>query len=352
MARLGMVRPVKMGSEVRGGGLYAERLYEALQKIDGLSVSWENLSFWPSVYRRFDLVHFPYFDLFFPTFPPVRLAKTVVTLHDLIPLRFPGHFPLGKRAKIVWPIQRALVKMTEAVITDSQAAKKDIIALVGYPSEKIYVVPLAADGKFKKISDRFALDGIKEKYKLAKEFVLYVGGVNWNKNLPTLIRACGEVRVSLVIVGQEALGIGADFTHIENQPLAEIISLCQGNALVERLGYVPTEDLVAIYNLATVYAQPSVYEGFGLPVLEALACGTVVVCGRNSSLVEVGGEAAVYADVTDVSDLGREIQKVLRLSKSSREKIVEKGRRRAAEFSWERTAKETYEVYREVLARS
>lgn len=339
--KVALVKPPHSGSLVRGVGFYGERLYSALQKLKEIEVKFVDFSFSPNKYKNFDLVHFVYFDLFYLTFPPIRQKKTIVTLHDIIPLKFPEAYPLGIRGKTVWPIQNILLKTVNAVITDSQTSKNDISRIAGISPEKINVTYLAADNVFRKIVDPLKLEFVTSKYRLPKKFVLYVGGVNWNKNLLALVEACQKNNLNLVIVGKEALEEKVDFSNVENTPFKKFLEKTHGDEKIKRLGYVPTEDLVGIYSLATVYCQPSIYEGFGLPVLEAMGCGCPVVCGKNSSLSEIAGNAATYADVQSPDDLAEKIKNI----KPTGLEISQ-----AKKFSWEKTAKATYDVYQKVLA--
>lgn len=332
--RVALVRPPHGGSLVRGVGFYAQRLFDSLVTL-GLDIHWVDFSFSPIRYSGYDLVHFPYFDLFYLTFPPVRFSKTVVTLHDVTPLVFPEAFPVGIRGKNVWPIQKALLQTADAILTDSENSKRDIIKITGAPAGKVAVTYLAPDDAFRPMKNP------EKKYGLPKDFVLYVGGVNWNKNLPTLVRACKKAELPLVIVGKEALGEGLDLFHAESRPFKELLGLIDDGAKVIRLGFVQTSDLVAVYNLAKVYCQPSVYEGFGLPILEAMSCGTPVVCGKNSSLTEIAGEAGHYANVEDEHDLAAKL-----LSAKPGKELAQ-----AAKFTWGKTAKATYEIYEKVLGK-
>lgn len=338
---IALVKPPHVGSLVRGVGFYTQRLLSALNEIPKLKVQLVDFSYFPQSYRGFNLVHFPYFDFFHLTLPPWRNFATVVTIHDIIPLRFPQHFPLGVRGKTVWPIQKKLLQKVDLIITDSKSSKSDISKITAVPLPKVQVTYFAADEKFKPVKDFATLHKIKRKYNLPEKFVLYVGGVNWNKNLPTLVRACREANVSLVVVGQEALGENLDLEHAESQSYNEFINLITDRPKVLRLGFVPTEDLVVIYNLAGVYVQPSLYEGFGLPILEAMSCNCPVICGHNSSLPEVAGDAATFADVENFQDLAQKIAQVKRTGRELSQ---------AAKFTWENTAHKTYEIYQKVLA--
>lgn len=321
MLNIALIKPPKLAKTFRGGDYYSQHLAEYLsQKLTGFNPL-----------KHYDLVHFPYFDPFFFTLPPVRFSKTVVTVHDLIPLKYPEHFPLGKRAKITWPIQKKLLQNVDAVITDSKASQGDIAKIIGLPDNRIHVVPLAADKIFK------PLKNIQNNLHLPPKFAMFVGGVNWNKNVISLINACQQAKIPLVLVGLEFLAGKVNLRHVENRPLQNILTAIDKNPLFIRLGFVETQELVDVYNLASVYVQPSIDEGFGLPILEAMGCGTPVICGKNGSLPEVAGDAATYADVEDVNDLA---EKISHVKKTGREIS------QAAKFSWKITAQKTYEIYK------
>ncbi|MBI4099495.1 glycosyltransferase family 4 protein [Candidatus Microgenomates bacterium] len=327
MISIALVKPPQAGGLVRGSGYYVDHLLTALSRR--VRVSLVEFSFLPGAYKKFDLVHFPYFDEYFFTLPPVLPKRAIVSILDCTKLKFKDHFPIGPRGKVAWSWQKNRAVKATAVITISNSAKTDIETFFHIPAAKINVTYLAADPIFKPV-------------KIKKEsFVLYVGGVNWNKNLPTLIRACQKIKTSLILVGQEFLARDADLTHIENQPLKEILSLIKNDPRVKIPGFVPAADLVKLYNQAKVYVQPSIYEGFGLPVLEAMSCGTPVVCGRSGSLSEIAGAGATYADVTSVDDLAQKIATVRPTGKEIAQ---------AKRFSWGETAKMTEAIYEKILA--
>lgn len=335
--KVGLINPPK-GNNVRGVGYYIDHLYEAL-KQKNIDVSRIDYSLFAISYNPFDIIHFPYFSPFFLDgsfallYPFAFSKKIVVTVHDLTPLKFPEHFPLGKRAKIVWPIQKNALKLVNAICTDSECSRRDITEITGVGD--INVTYLAADCAFKPIKDVKKLKSIKVKYSLPNRFAMYLGGANWNKNLPTLIRACDKIKMPLILVGKELMGQGADFSNIENQPLKFVID---SGAI--KLGFVPDEDLVALFNLASVYVQPSYYEGFGLPVLQAMAVGTPVICGKVGSLPEIAGEAATYVDITSVDKLALAIKNV----KKTGCEIAQ-----TKKFSWDKTATETIKIYETIL---
>jgi glycosyltransferase involved in cell wall biosynthesis len=278
-------------------------------------------------------------------------------------------------------MQKFSLKQANAVITDSNSSKEDIKQLIGIKDNKISVVPLAAGEKFSDLGYRSKdisgslksnILNLKSKYKLPEKFVLYVGDVTWNKNLPRLLDSIIEAKVPLVMVGKSLISEDFDKTNPWNHDLIRINEIIDSlgsktddlrsrksaqfinhksliiNHQVLRLGFVPDEDLVALYNIATVFVMPSLYEGFGLPVLEAMACGCPVVTSREGSLSEVAGEAAFFVDAYDYKDIAGGIKKVFE-SESLQKELSEKGLKRARDFSWKKSAELTLDVYRQAI---
>lgn len=361
--------PLKRGDKVRGVGEYTRQLFAALGKkaktsknlhISEVDLSKDDLS-------GHDLLHLPYFSPFQTTLPKNSNTKVIVTIHDLTPLIYPKHYPPGFRGWLNLQAQKRRLKEVDAIITDSETSKKDIVRFFGIKTEKIFPTHLAAADHFRVVNSKDKLEKVARKYRLPKKFVLYVGDINYNKNIPGLIKACSLAKLPLVIVGKQAKEIeelGVDLHSISgprdwirflfNQPHPElahykkILSAYKSNNQVMRLGFVPIEELVAIYNLATVYCQPSFYEGFGLPVLEAMACGTPVVAARTQALVEIAGNSALFADPKDPKDLADKIKSVFN-DKKLQEELLKKGLKLSKKYSWKKTASETIRVYKAAL---
>ncbi len=331
MIRIGFVTtPLTSGHSARGVGFYTKNLLEHLKdqssKFD-MEIVENDLSA--------DLVHYPFFDLFTNTLPIIRNSKTVVTIHDVIPLEFPNHYPPGIKGNLNLMLQKVALGSADRVITDSYASVNTIHKYLGVPNNKIKLVYLAAADHFKPIKDKKRLSEVRKKYNLPEKFVLYVGDFNWNKNIPSLIEAVKRTGYSLVWVGKHALEIESlDLSHPE---LSQLKNLSLDSTL--RLGFVPDEDLAVIYNLANVYCQPSFAEGFGLPVLEALACGTPVACSNTHSLPEITANHADYFDPHEVDQIVEALNSAM-----LRERYVPE-----LDFSWEKTAENTLLVYKEVL---
>lgn len=332
---------------VRGSGFYIEQLRKSLQQY----YSNNTYTLFSRSYllpNDIDLVHIPYFEPFFLTLPLRKQFPTVVTVHDLIPLLFPEHFPSGIGGSIKWQIQKFVLNKSNAVITDSHMSKKDIARYTGIPDKKIHVIYLAASDLFKPISDSNILTRTRTKYKLPHKFALYVGDVTWNKNLIRLMSAVKKLNLILVMVGNALIQENFDRTNPWNKDLVRAQELAKDDKRIIRVGFVPTDDLVCLYNSASVFVMPSLYEGFGLPVIEAMACGTPVVTTRAGSLSEVAGDACIYVDPFDTDNIAKGIGEVF-FSKDLQLKLQRTGLEQAKKFSWRKTATETIGVYEKIL---
>jgi glycosyltransferase involved in cell wall biosynthesis len=349
--------PLVSGHKVRGIGFYTKNLIESLgDKVKAVDFSSADLN-------KFDVVHIPFFNPFFVNIPTNTSAKVIVTIHDVIPLIHPKHYPPGIKGSIRLLINKILLKKVRAVITDTEASKKDIVRLLGVPVNKVYTTHLAPGKEFQILETKDIVK-VKEKYNLPDKFALYVGDVNYNKNIPGLIKACKQINTTLVVVGKQALDIEGDYdlvslrgprdwfrfvfgiSHPQIAHFKGMTNEFKDKGII-RLGFLPENDLVALYNLATVYCQPSFYEGFGLPVLEAMACGLPVVAARTQALVEIGEPACLFANPKDPSDIADKINRVIK-NKSLRLKLIKAGLDLVKNYSWDKTAKETFEVYKNV----
>lgn len=340
------VSPLKTGHQFRGIGIYTQNLLQAFKRIKITGFSSELIEK-GEIPKDIDLIHYPFFDLFFLTLPFKKVKPTIVTIHDVIPLIFPQAFPLGIRGKLKLEAQKLSLKGVKGVITDSENSRKDIVDYLNFPKEKVHVVPLAPGEEFKKISDKNLLEKTKKKYDLPDNFILYVGDVNYNKNIPGLIKAFASLKqekLKLVLVGKA-------FMNKKIKETQEIFALVKSLNLEEKiifLGWISSEELVAIYNQATVYCQPSFYEGFGLPVLEAMACGCPVVCADNSSLREICGQSALMVKTDTIYSIAQGLKTLLD-SKAKQEELSQKGLKWVGNFSWLKTAQKTYEIYQKVV---
>lgn len=344
------VSPLHTGHKVRGIGFYTKRLLKALRKNDEIKIK-ELKSPQEIKAQNYDLLHMPYFSPFFKTLPwPWEISRPlIVTIHDMIPAKYPQQYPAGVKGKLKWHLQKLLLKQTKFVITDSFASKYDIADLTGFPADRIYVTYLAAGEQFKRLKIGNWKLKITQKFQLPETFVLYVGDINWNKNIPSLVKACKQAEIPLVIVGEQAVNQNIDTNHPENQDLVWLQEKAKEltinhQPLIITPGFVSMDELVSLYNLAEVYVQPSFDEGFGLPVLEAMACGCPVISSNYGSLPEVVGDAGIKVEPT-AEKLAQKITKVIN-SETLQKELTEKGLKRAKEFSWKKTAEQTIKVYK------
>lgn len=342
--KIAFVRPPIAGHLKRGTGTYGEELFKALKKIDSLQISQVDCG---GDLSNFDIIHYPYFDPFFLTLPLMKVKPTIVTVHDLIPFKFPKYFPAGIKGGIKWFIQKLSLQGAKAVITDSVVSQKDITEFTGISKEKISVIYLGVRSECKLLKSADVLGRIREKYKLPQNFLLHVGDVNYNKNIPGIIKAFSRLSskyddLCLVLVGSG---------FVEDSPqLEQLISLISQLGLadkVKRLGFIDLSDLAGVYNLARVYLQLSFAEGFGLPVLEAMACGCPTVVSNISSLPELSGNASLLVDPYSEEDVISGIEKVLQ-DKEKRQGMIDAGLKWVKEFTWDKCAEETFEVYKSI----
>ena len=287
---------------------------------------------------KFDIIHSPENAALFIK---LKHQKKIITVYDITPYLFPESFtPITLlRYKLLFP---KTLKTADKIITDSNSTKRDLINYFNVPAEKIKVILLAADEKFKPLNHE-EVNEVKQRYKLEFSFILYVGTLEQRKNIPTLIKAFyklkkDETKQKLVIAGGKGWKYKEIFETIDKLNLQKDVIFT---------GYVLDEDLPALYNAADLFVYPSLYEGFGLPPLEAMACGTPVITSNTSSLPEVVGDAGIMVDPYDVDGLADAMYKVLG-NDGLREDMIKRGLERAKIFSWEKAAKETMKVYEEV----
>lgn len=339
--------PLSSEHKDRGIGTYTSELIEALKT----HASGHQFSFFTKVTeipKNADVVHYPFFDPFFLTLPVFRDKPTVVTVHDLIPVLFPEHFPRGIRGEVKWQVQRRNVSNVSHIITDSENSKKDIMRLIGFDPDRVTVVPLAPPVSMTPTRDPHKLAATMERYDLPHFFVMYVGDVNWNKNILGLLSAWHRVAVrralssdaKLVLVGKAIANMGL----AEAQEIDAYIKKLRIEDSVMRTGYVSDDDLRALYTLARACVFPSLYEGFGLPVLEAMAAGGIVVSSDVSSLSEVVGPAFIV-DPNDPKDIAQGIIRACALPVQKREEMVDKGVAWSKNFTWAKVARQTIAVY-------
>ncbi len=353
------VSPLNDGNSKRGVGYYTQNLIKALQKeikynpdyqhyeislIEDCNLSAKGGSAFGG---KIDLIHYPYFDPFKLTLP-TQSKPYLVTCHDLIPRAFKKNFPVGLKGELKWLIQKSRLQKAAYIICPSHSAKYQILDLLHYPVDHIFTTYEAASANFEKITNKVFLSKIKVKYKLPSKFVLYVGDINWNKNVPSLVKACLKLKYPIVIAGSAAVKNVPDHPWTKDilwlQSIDTSLRAKRSN-LLNLLGFVPDEELPALYNLATLYCQPSYSEGFGLPLIEAMQCGTPVCYSQESCLPEIMDFNGLHFDPYSLESIQLSLKKMW-MSKKLRQKYSKLGQIRAQFFSWKNTALQTLALYR------
>ena len=285
--------------------------------------------------RRVDVVHAPV-----NVAPLLAPAPTVVTVHDLAFLRFPEQYP-GAKQRYLNLLTRRSVERASRVIAVSENTRRDVLQNYRVPAARVVTVPNGLDPAVKPVTDPAALAAFRREHGLPERFLLFVGTLQPRKNLVGLLRAVARagdrLDLPLVVVG------GAGWQYA---PIFDEVAALGIRDRVTFAGYAEGRTLASWYSAATAFVFPSLYEGFGLPVLEAMACGTPVVTSATSSLPEVAGDAALLVDPSDVEALAAALVRVASDS-GLREDLGRRGLARARGFSWERTARETVAVYRD-----
>lgn len=299
-------------------------------------ILWEQ-SVWPIIAKleNFDLLHSMAFVL-----PLIGNVPAVVTVYDLSFIHYPDSFPKLQQAYLESQTARSCQK-AKRVITISQSSRQDVHHFFKIPLDNIDVVVPGVDSIYRPIP-ALEIEAFRQEKGLSKKFILHVGTLQPRKNIPLLLQAVAEIGrhdVDLVLIG----GRGWLYEQIFDQ-VAQLGITNQ----VHFLGYVPDEELPLWYNSASLLAFPSAYEGFGLPVVEALACGTPVVAARSSSIPEAGGDAALYFDPGNVNELAKQITAILEDPELAGGLRLA-GLKQARQFSWDRAGRETAQVYHRAL---
>ena len=309
---------------------------------------WDNVFVWNHLrlpahlaLHAVDLLHCPFYTL--PAFCP---APAVVTIHDITFELHPEWFT--RRARVAFGgFAAASARKARHVLTVSSRSRDDIIAAYRLDPSRVTAVPLAPDPEFVPITDPEILARVRSRYDLGPDYLLHVGSITPRRNIGRLLEAFATARrsrpgLTLVLAGRVESPSPPVEVEIQRKGLTGAVKVA---------GYVQPEDLPALYNGAAALVCPSLYEGFGLPVVEAMACGVPVLASNTSCFPEVAGEAALLVDPLDTEALAAGIAAVVAYG-ALRQRLVQAGLRRAAGFTWERTARETLAVYRRALPAS
>jgi glycosyltransferase involved in cell wall biosynthesis len=313
-----------------------------------LSKVWfEQISFPRSCHReRVDLRHVPYFAS-----PLMGGDTTIVTIHDLIPLILPAYrgSPL---VRVYTRLAATGARRAAAIVTDSECSRRDILRLLRVEPARTHVVYLAAQDRFKPVRDDRVLTQLRKKYGLPKGYILYLGGLDQRKNLGTLLAAYAAMNASLRNIAP--LVIAGSTPQRDSDFFPDPRRLAEEHEVQDRVtlvGWVAEEDKPALYSGAVLFVFPSLYEGFGLPVLEAMSCGTAVLVSDAASLPEIAGEGGMLFDPHQPGELAQAMN-VLLGEKSRRAELAARGLERAQLFSWEKTVLQTQRVYGSVMERA
>jgi glycosyltransferase involved in cell wall biosynthesis len=290
--------------------------------------------------ERVDLFHAPHYVL-----PPLTPCKSVVTIHDCIHLRFPQYL-----RRLGYAYARGSLWMathrSSRILTVSEASKRDILDYFHVPAGKIDVIYNGIDERFSTAPPEEDVARVRERYQLNDPFILYAGNIKPHKNIERTIEAFHMLRkssefeqVKFVIIGDEIAKYAALRHAVHRHKLHKYVRF---------FGFVPDRTLAILYRLSAVFVFPSLYEGFGLPPLEAMASGTPVITSNVSSLPEVVGDAAVLVDPLDTDAIADALRRVLTDAKL-RTDLSARGLERARQFSWERSVKRVREIYSEVI---
>ncbi|MCI0478328.1 MAG: glycosyltransferase family 4 protein [Anaerolineales bacterium] len=290
----------------------------------------------------------PRLDIFHATehlLPPLKNARTVFTLHDLIFQFFPEyHLPLNR-----WFLRNAMpyfLRRADAIIAVSECTKRDAICFYNIPPEKITVIYEAADPVLRLESDPNRIAEVRARYANSQPFLFFVGVIEPRKNIGALVDALRVLRERgyphrLLIAGRKGWLYQDTFDHVKQAGM---------ESQVDFLDHVPDADLPALFAACDAFVFPSLYEGFGLPPLEAMACGAPVVCSNTSSLPEVAGDAALGVNPREVGEIVNAVERII-TDCALRDELRARGFAQAAKFSWGRAARETLAVYERVGSR-
>ena len=288
-----------------------------------------------------DLYHAPHYVLPFFTH-----CRSVVTVHDVIHLLFPQYLPSRLASHYARFMIRRATERAELILTVSDASKRDLLTFFDLPPEKIQVVPNGINSTITQPLTDEELDGIRERYQIKGRTVLFVGNIKPHKNVERLIAAIAKARENPDLSDLTLIVVGDDISKYPSLRRTVARHNIRGN--VRFFGFVPERTLVALYKIADVFAFPSLYEGFGLPPLEAMANGTPVVTSNISSLPEVVGDAALTVDPYNIDDIASAIRRVLE-DDELKARLIADGYERARCYSWEQSVIQIHRAYQQAL---
>ncbi len=285
-----------------------------------------------------DIFHAPNFLL-----PPVRRAKTLLTIHDLAFLVRPQYAFPDLRRFLERAAPRAIAR-ADHILADSEASRQDAIRLFGLAPERVTVVGAGVEPRFRPLP-RAATEAVRAKYGLDWPFALSVSTIEPRKNFDGLVRAFAQARRASGFPHHLVIAGGKGWLY---EPVFRAVEEANAGDFVHFLGYAPDADLPALYNLADLFVFPSHYEGFGLPVLEALACGVATLCTDTSSLPEIAGDAAMLIPTDDHDALAAGLIRLL-TDADARAELARRGPAQAARFTWDAAARKLWDAYQALM---
>jgi len=296
--------------------------------------------------EHIDLLHCPYWSN-----PMLSPWPTVVTVHDVIQFVL-KEYAWRKISRVYFGLVSRAARRADAIITVSECSKRDIVKLLRLPPERIHVIGNAVDDEqFYPVRDAWLLANVRERYGIRPRFILYFGGFDMRKNVPRLIEAYARLPEQL---RREYQFVVSGRYHNLGHPLfpdpRETVRKLGLEGNVVFTGQIREQDKAPLYSAATVFAFPSLYEGFGMPVLEAMACGTPVLTSQTSALPEVAGDAGLLVDPYDTDAISHGLSDLLE-RQELRDELARRGLERARRYNWRQVAAETVRVYGEVVSR-
>ncbi len=273
-----------------------------------------------------------------------KSTPTIITLHDIIPYKMPETVS-DSYLRIFHKYIDTIIDNADGIITVSQYSKNDIATQFNYPKEKIFVTHLSNEEIYYPIDSSLCKNFIHRKYKIGDNFILYVGGFSPRKNITGLIEAFSNYinlskdrNLKLVIAGKKGLSYSIYKKKVEDLKIENKVIFT---------GYIPVNHMPIFYNACEVFVYPSFYEGFGLPPIEAMACGTPVIASSLTSIPEIIGDAAYYINPHSIDEITSSLTKVLN-NQDLKRNLIKKGLKKSSEYSWNKTAKETLDAYKTV----
>ncbi len=300
-----------------------------------MRIFWEQFFFpWYLKKNRIDIFHGPSFML-----PVINSCKSIITVHDLTFIRYPESFTISTKI-YYWLFFKRSLKNANMIIADSEATKKDIIKYFNIHPRKIEIIYLGVDDKFKVIKNKSLIVNVRKKYKLPESFFLFTGVLSPRKNIEGALRAFSSLKTKhkFVVVGAKGWLYKSIFDIVEKLKINEKVIFT---------GYIDADDLHLVYNAAEALVFPSFYEGFGLPILEAMACGCPVITSNISSMPEVAGDAAILVNPRNIEQISVAMKTIV-TNRAMKIQLIKKGLIQAKKFTWEKTAKETKALYERV----